>query len=244
MSEFLYLTPCSNCGSSDANAVYSDGHSYCFSCKHIEGGVRSIQSMRTEWKKQYSQMVLPEDFDYDIHQEGREWLGKYSLSNKEIVENRFGWSEKGVLLRKRNIQIAPLLVFPIYDQVGHLLMWQARNFGAVGPKYLTKGAKDVLHILGEGDHVVLTEDLLSAIKVSRITSAMPLWGSFLSLEDARRLSKRFSKLSLWLDKDKTQEAFKQARNYSHLFKEGCSTIRSERDPKEYSTEEIKKYLTN
>ena len=31
-SEYLYKTSCPHCGSSDANAVYSDGHHYCFSC--------------------------------------------------------------------------------------------------------------------------------------------------------------------------------------------------------------------
>jgi len=31
-SQYLYKTSCSSCGSSDANAVYSDGHTYCFSC--------------------------------------------------------------------------------------------------------------------------------------------------------------------------------------------------------------------
>ena len=31
-SEFLYHTSCENCGSSDANSVYDDGHAYCFSC--------------------------------------------------------------------------------------------------------------------------------------------------------------------------------------------------------------------
>ena len=37
-SEFLYHAPCSNCGSSDANSVYSDGHSYCFSCQTYTHG--------------------------------------------------------------------------------------------------------------------------------------------------------------------------------------------------------------
>lgn len=32
-SEFLMHIPCSNCGSSDANSLYSDGHTYCFSCQ-------------------------------------------------------------------------------------------------------------------------------------------------------------------------------------------------------------------
>ena len=31
-SEFLHHTRCPTCGSSDANAVYDDGHTYCFSC--------------------------------------------------------------------------------------------------------------------------------------------------------------------------------------------------------------------
>ena len=31
-SEFVAHEPCPNCGSSDANSVYSDGHKFCFSC--------------------------------------------------------------------------------------------------------------------------------------------------------------------------------------------------------------------
>ena len=33
MSELLYKGPCEACGSSDANATYDDGHTYCFSCE-------------------------------------------------------------------------------------------------------------------------------------------------------------------------------------------------------------------
>lgn len=33
-SIFLYHAPCENCGSSDGNSVYSDGHMYCFVCEH------------------------------------------------------------------------------------------------------------------------------------------------------------------------------------------------------------------
>lgn len=36
--EFLYHSPCPKCGSSDANSVYSDGHSYCFACQHYDRG--------------------------------------------------------------------------------------------------------------------------------------------------------------------------------------------------------------
>ncbi|QOC57791.1 putative DNA helicase [Erwinia phage pEp_SNUABM_11] len=33
-SIFLCHAPCENCGSSDGNSVYSDGHEYCFVCQH------------------------------------------------------------------------------------------------------------------------------------------------------------------------------------------------------------------
>ncbi|QJT70341.1 DNA primase [Enterococcus phage EFA-2] len=33
-SIFLYHAPCENCGSSDGNSVYSDGHQFCFVCEH------------------------------------------------------------------------------------------------------------------------------------------------------------------------------------------------------------------
>ena len=32
-SEFVAHEPCENCGSSDANSVYSDGHKFCFVCE-------------------------------------------------------------------------------------------------------------------------------------------------------------------------------------------------------------------
>lgn len=38
-SVLMFKGPCETCGSSDANAVYSDGHTYCFSCDtHVSGG--------------------------------------------------------------------------------------------------------------------------------------------------------------------------------------------------------------
>lgn len=37
-SEFVQHLPCPQCGSSDANSLYTDGHTYCFSCGHYEHG--------------------------------------------------------------------------------------------------------------------------------------------------------------------------------------------------------------
>lgn len=43
-SEFCYHTDCSNCGSSDAGSIYSDGHFYCHRCGHYEPGEGEVQS--------------------------------------------------------------------------------------------------------------------------------------------------------------------------------------------------------
>ncbi len=40
-SEVLHHEPCNNCGSSDGNSRYSDGHTYCFVCEHYESGDES-----------------------------------------------------------------------------------------------------------------------------------------------------------------------------------------------------------
>lgn len=37
-SHLIRKGPCDHCGSSDANALYSDGHSHCYSCGHFERG--------------------------------------------------------------------------------------------------------------------------------------------------------------------------------------------------------------
>ena len=37
-SEYLFKEGCESCGSSDANAVYTDGHKFCFACEKYTPG--------------------------------------------------------------------------------------------------------------------------------------------------------------------------------------------------------------
>lgn len=48
-SEFVRHIACENCGSSDANALYTDGHTYCFRCGTIE--TESEHEDRERWKE-------------------------------------------------------------------------------------------------------------------------------------------------------------------------------------------------
>ncbi len=50
-SEFVRHTPCINCGSSDANSLYSDGHAYCFVCHTrtpANGEVKHTHQMKSD----------------------------------------------------------------------------------------------------------------------------------------------------------------------------------------------------
>ena len=49
-STFLYHTSCDNCGSSDGNSVYDDGHTYCFVCNHFTSGELSDDSEQPKSK--------------------------------------------------------------------------------------------------------------------------------------------------------------------------------------------------
>lgn len=42
-SSFIQHVPCDNCGSSDANSLYSDGHQYCFSCETYKHGDSDVE---------------------------------------------------------------------------------------------------------------------------------------------------------------------------------------------------------
>ena len=76
-SEFSHHEACDNCGSSDANSVYSDGHKFCFVCHTYtpsEGEVHS-HKMAT-----------------DVHYKGSaERLQKRNISEKLV--NSLGFSE-------------------------------------------------------------------------------------------------------------------------------------------------------
>jgi twinkle protein len=46
--------PCSMCGSSDAYAIYDDGHGYCHSCKGRDNGDGNYQPKSKEQTKKLS----------------------------------------------------------------------------------------------------------------------------------------------------------------------------------------------
>jgi len=50
-AEFVSHGPCASCGSSDANALYSDGHTYCFRCETYQQGEDATSAKPTSERR-------------------------------------------------------------------------------------------------------------------------------------------------------------------------------------------------
>lgn len=105
--EYLYKTNCEECGSSDANAIYSSNTSYCFSCgstKRLDGEVEKVRdTFEKEFKPTYIEYPsvirsITQDtlrkFSYGINSK----LGKhvaYMFNTKgEIVAEKYRGKDK------------------------------------------------------------------------------------------------------------------------------------------------------
>lgn len=244
MARFVKHTSCENCGSRDNVGIYDDGSTFCFGCHHytLPSGYDRLRKyaavheyMKTEPIDRFGNDVveLPSDFTLSIPTEPYRWVSKY-ITPMEMLDHCVGWSaEEG------------RLIFPIYDRPGNVLMWVGRAAEGVKPKWYIHGKKnEVLHVI-EGnpasDALVVVEDIVSAIKVSRITNTLPIFGTHFPLERARKLSERFSEVRLWYDCDAKEKALKTALKLSHWFRK-VKVVFSEEDPKVYGTSEIGNFL--
>jgi hypothetical protein len=236
MSSFVAHHPCPKCGSSDAFGEFSDGHFYCFSCRNfVPATTSSIYDVEKRLKptEKLDWKCLPFDCKAPSNESLR-WLRTYGITDDEITSNNLKWSGD-----------YEMLVFPFYGENKELLCWQGRYFPARKPKVYTAGYPD-RHILirsklPDCNSVVVVEDSISAIKVSRVCDSSELLGSNLSLHKATGLSRLYDNLLIWLDADKLQTAIKFKERYRTLFK-NVIVIYSEKDPKEYSTNEINFYI--
>jgi len=233
----LYNTRCPKCAelgkdrSGDNLVVYSDGHSYCYSCGYYTGSdIRKLKST----KKVIQQITLPEDISNTLPPVPTKWLLKY-FTYKDIPSNTW-WSES-----------KQYLIFPIYDdnlKSPNLLAYQARYFGdnPEHPKWIGYGITDLLfHIIGkttDSSSICLVEDLISAYKVGHIQQCMPIFGSHIGLSRFAKIKLLgYTKVYIWLDYDKRSEAISEASLGASI---GLDTqvIHTTLDPKDYSYGEI------
>jgi hypothetical protein len=228
-SKFIRHIACPRCKSRDNCGEYDD-HFWCFGCKYHK--VKDdIESVRIRYNQRSLQEIAEDPYTIsttpDIPPDPLRWLLSYEITLKEIEDYGVGWNDEQQLL--------VLMKTPEY--------WQARCFGNQKTKYLSKGTKP-LTFYGYADKLVCVEDIVSAIKLSRLSPewcALPLLGCSLSDDWIQCLSGHFKSVVMWLDRDKAKDALAIARN---LKQRGfnASIVVSPLDPKEYSKEELNAWL--
>jgi hypothetical protein len=232
--------------SHDNLAVYSDGHSYCFSCGNVHKRTNKIQTFQERNKenieeKMTTQVHMPPDCNMDYPKKALDWIYHYELNRNDLVKNNTLWSDS---LQR--------LIFPIYKE-GRLVAWQGRSFNLTRnalmkvPKWYGQGnLKETFNVIGAGDKIVLVEDIISAIKVAKCgVMSLPLYGSFIGTERFKTIHNRFGdtvEVCVWLDPDKRAESVSEAR-MGRLMGLRCRVILDKSDPKDVNYDTIKYLLT-
>lgn len=181
------------------------------------------------------EVKLPYDFTQSIPKEGLQWLFKYGIFNDDINKFNIGYSPK-----------YNRVILPIFDNE-ELIYYQARTLGDISkdnPKYINvrTNAKDVFFknfSYPKNNDVVVVEDILSAIKVGKVTNSISLLGSYIP-QSFSNVCREFEQIYLWLDRDKLKQSIKYA-NQLRLFTK-VKVIVSDKDPKEYNEQEIKGFI--
>lgn len=212
-SEFLRHVPCDNCGSSDANSLYSDGHEFCFSCNtHKKGdGSCSIESV----KKKADGLIS----------------GSYQdLSKRKIREEtcrKFGYQVGEH--RGRTVQIAPY-----YDASGTLIAQKIRgadkSFSVLGD--ISKAQLFGANLWNQGKKIVITEGEIDALTVSQVQNnkwpvvSIPngAQGALKAIKRNLDYLHRFEEVIFMFDMDEPGQA--AAKECAELFEAGKAKLAS------------------
>lgn len=159
-SIFLYHIPCENCGSSDANSLFSDGHTYCYACENWTPG----DGERPERERRQSNGRKP--MSYDVWNFG-DSNGRYSdLTargiSKETCQKAGYWLAK---VDNRMYQVADYR-----DQNGSIVSQKVRdkdkNFKTTGSH--KSDALFLKHLWSGGKKIVVTEGEIDALTVMEL----------------------------------------------------------------------------
>lgn len=264
MAVFKFHTSCPNCGSSDANAIYDDSSSYCFSCGVSNGA--SKPSFRQETDDEEF-VVLPPNLSTDFPQEVVNWIAPTTVTIEELYAHGYLFSHTtGQLVRPFYAREAGTT----FERLRRgAIAYEARQMASTRgkrsyPKAIFKGSKlpvrgysyqgrpysalqlssDAVGLrVGEEEagsrpkRLTIVEDSLSSIRVGRYTPSVPLFGSSCPKDKLVALIKPFDEVVVWLDSDKLHAARSIAEQVTMLGKKS-RVVFTELDPKYMNPEEV------
>lgn len=223
---------------------------YCFRC-HTKGfvphkglSISELRDMRAAMQeyREDSSLELPKDFTLAIPDKALVWLLKSGITAELRSQYGIGYSET-----------MHRVVVPVYDN-GDLVATVSRaiDFPKQQPKYLEKSKKGVMFtsnsidkpLLGD-DTVVLTEDVLSAMRVGTVNRAVASLGTSMSDAEVSKLLSKYNRVLVWYDNDEAgikgaKKISKQIRLQGGL----VYIIKADEDPKYYNSRQIQEVLND
>ena len=234
------------CSESTCMKIYNEVEGFKFYCHkcctyHFESSFNSPRE-RLRRKHAYEATVrykseesydLPEDFSHSIQPKGLAWLGMGGWTFEMINKYNIGWSEE------LNRVILP--VYPEGYTARAVESWQK-------PKYMEKVPQGVVWESQTDTQscygAVVCEDILSAGRCGQFIKAYSLLGTSLDTSVLSVLAK-YDKILLWLDPDAGGiSGLKKMYRRLHLVCDNVKVIRSDKDPKLLTDEEIRRLLCN
>jgi twinkle protein len=149
-STFLRHIPCENCGSSDANSLYSDNHQFCFACNtHVKG---DGECSEVQPKRMKADGLISGSYQ-DLIKRGI----------REDTCRKFGYQVGE--LNGRAVQIAPY-----YDATGALI---AQKIRGADKSFSVLGSISTAQLFGanlwnSGKKIVVTEGEIDCLSVSQV----------------------------------------------------------------------------
>jgi twinkle protein len=216
-SDFLQHEPCPKCGSSDAMSRYSDGHGYCFSCKHYEKGEGMENAMA----------VFPREVKGDMLPAGE----AIALTSRNISQETCAkWGYTSGSYRGQPAQIAN------YRDAGGTLIAQKvrlpnKQFFALGD-FKNAGLYGQHLWRDGGKRIVITEGEIDALSVSQVFNNR--WPVVSVPNGAQGAAKALAKQLGWLEQfdeivlmfDNDQPGIEAAGECALLFTPGkCKVAR-------------------
>ena len=157
-SSWLRHVPCTECDSSDAVAVYDDGHGFCFSCRHhYPNGTFSVEG---------GDVPSPRPAVQTANHEGLEDLRYTALSSRKINEAtcKF-WNYQVGTYKGRACQVAN---YRVGSKTLSKVRFQDKNFCILGKGKLPLYGSWLFQRGANSKQVIVTEGELDAMSLSQL----------------------------------------------------------------------------
>ena len=234
---FIGFHPCPKCNSRDNLAEYSENF-YCFGCgynkpkRNLENAKRILSGLNASKDVRIAKGIT---LDKKLATEHLKWLLGYNLTLEECKQF---YSAHERIINNENLPCNLLVLFANSNY------WLGRNFDdSISGRYLSSGTKPFIKYGNNPDILVFVEDIVSAVKVGRVATAVPMLGAKV-LTHWWDETKPYKRVILWGDRDKAKDNVIASRKASEVLGKKVEYIITEQDPKELTTESIIKHLTN